>query len=102
MDNHGGFQQFSTELRPLVHVHQHPFFLEANLWDDCIKVHGCSGVIGNGGYGAKISEISDGTSNTFCIGEILPECRSDTNFYGSDMWSYAMSCSNSFCNAPSN
>ena len=87
MDLHGGCQQFSGELRLLYNAHfLHPTFLgrEANLWADCVTSHGCSGIMGNAGYGAKMSEIPDGTSNTLCVGEILPECRDDTQFYGFD------------------
>lgn len=105
LDHHGGCQQFSHELRPLFNAHfVHQAFLghEATLWGDCVTSHGCSGIMGNAGYGAKIVEIFDGTSNTLCIGEILPECRDDTMVYGGDMWSYNQHSNNTFTNAPPN
>ena len=35
-----------------------------------------SGVFSNGGYGAKMAQISDGTANTIAIGEVRPNCTS--------------------------
>jgi len=102
MTLHGGCQQFSVELRSLVGAHNHPLGSLANLWADCISSESCSGIIGNAGYGAKLSEILDGTSNTLCVGEILPECRNDASFYGADMWSYNRHSTNTFANAPPN
>jgi len=102
-DLHGGCQQFSTEIRRVAEVESHPLFGQyANLWSNCISVDSCSGIMGDAGYGAKISEINDGTSNTICIGEILPECRDDVTFYGGDMWAYARHPVQCLTNAPPN
>ncbi len=35
-----------------------------------------SGVFGTGGYGAKMGQISDGTSSTIMMGEVRPSCTS--------------------------
>jgi len=107
---HGSCLQFDGELRPLLNLETDPVLgTLANEWADCNSSKTCSGIMGNGGYGAKIREISDGTSKVFCVGEILPECRSDAVTpdtgeprYYSDMWSYSRMPSNTLTNAPIN
>ena len=100
---HGGCQQFNNVLRITHERDKHPAWgMMANYWGDCLSSKACSGIIGNAGYGAKLAEIRDGTSNTFAIGEILPECRDDIGWYGSDMWSYNRHPTNTFANAPPN
>lgn len=103
MDSHGGCQQFSTELRPLVNAEWHPRYGPmANRGADCNSAASCSGIMGNAAYGAKISQILDGTANTFCIGEILPECRGDVGFYRGSMWTSNRHSVHTFTNPPSN
>lgn len=78
MDNQGGCLQFNTQLRPLTHLRPNPSPTAsewlANLWGDCVDAQTCSGIIGNVGYGARLHEIQDGTSNVVCVGEYLPSC----------------------------
>jgi len=101
---YGGCQQFSNAGSVLrVTMNQdNPFGPMANAWGDCMTAASCSGIIGNGGYGAKISEILDGTSNTFAVGEISPECRDDVGIYAYDMWSFNRHSVNTYANAPPN
>jgi len=100
---HGGCQQFITPLRVTMNQFTDPFGRPmANAWGDCMTAASCSGIIGNAGYGAKLSEILDGTSNTFAVGEILPECRDDVGIYACDMWSCNRHSTNTFANAPPN
>lgn len=75
----------------------------ASPWGDCSNAGTCSGIMANDlCWGASIAEITDGTSNTICLGEILPECRSDAQVYGGDMWSYNRIAIQTFTNAPIN
>ena len=100
---HGGCSQFSNiQLRITRNQYSSSIGSLANAWGDCLTAASCSGIIGNAGYGAKLSEIMDGTSNTFAVGEILPECRDDVEIYAHDMWSYNRHATNTFANAPPN
>ena len=101
--------QFSRELRPLVGADTADFapaVTLANVWSDCASAASCSGIMGNAGYGATISEIRDGTSNTIAVGEILPDCRGDTHpgvsGWQVSMWEYNSHVCNTFTNAPIN
>ena len=102
---HGGCQQYSNSgviLRTTLNQDVSAIGSLANSWGDCYSAASCSGIVGNAGYGAKLSEILDGTSNTIAVGEILPECRDDIQMYGFDMWSSNRHSHNAFVNAPPN
>ena len=101
---HGGCLQFSTELVPRINADNNPFGggRVANSGSGCNTARSCSGIMGPGGFGAKLRQILDGTSNTFCMGEILPECRGDVNLYRHDMWSYNRHSVHALTNAPPN
>jgi len=100
--NFGNCLQFSTELRPLLNRVSDPLFGSmANAWGDCIGGSDCSGVFGNIWYGAKIAEITDGTSQVIALGEVLPKCMS-YHYYEGDMWSYNRQSNNMFTNIPVN
>jgi prepilin-type N-terminal cleavage/methylation domain-containing protein/prepilin-type processing-associated H-X9-DG protein len=80
-----------------------PFGALASLWGaDCMSAGTCSGIMGNFAWGARIEEITDGTSNTLGLGEILPFCRDDAKIWGGDMWSYNRIAINTHTNAPIN
>src|SRR5207253_3183575 len=106
MDGFGGCLQFNVQLRPLLNIKVYPEINAvvpmANLWGDCAGSMDCSGIMGNAGYGARIADIRDGTSQVFCVGEILPECTNFVKSYGGDMWSYGRLSNNSHTNAPIN
>jgi prepilin-type N-terminal cleavage/methylation domain-containing protein len=111
MDYFGSCLQYNTQLRQLVDVNwypnehgpsAYPGGHVANLWGDCRDAGSCSGVFGTLDYGASINEIRDGTTNTICIGEILPECAESYGRYGNDMWSYSGISMKRFTNAPIN
>ena len=107
MIRQGGYcSQFSQEIRPLLHRVSQDFNPSvgrlANVWSDCVDEASCSGIMGNAGYGAKISEIKDGTSNTLAVGEILAECRGDTWTWPVSMWRYNSHVNNTLTNAPIN
>lgn len=103
MDYFGGCLQFNTQLRPLLDRRPSPIPGNqplANRWGDCVDAETCSGIMGNLGYGARFSEITDGTSNVICLGEMLPECRWDGQVR--DMWSYNNASVVTYTNAPIN
>lgn len=111
MDGYGSCLQYNGALRQLLDValfpnqwgpYAYPGGWVANLWGDCRDANSCSGVFGTLDYGAKIGEITDGTTNVICIGEILPECAEWYGAYGNDMWSYNRLSMKRFTNAPIN
>ncbi len=104
MDNQGGCLQFNIQLRNLTHLRPNPIPAAtewlANLWGDCVDGATCSGIMGNVFYGARIADITDGTSNVICIGETLPACRYDGVL--KSMWSYGNLSTMTYTNSPIN
>ncbi|MFO0916907.1 MAG: DUF1559 domain-containing protein [Planctomycetaceae bacterium] len=70
-------------------------------YGDCNGSSTCASAIGARIYGARIAEITDGTSNVISLAEILPEC-SMANGSGWDMWSTARNAVSCFTNIPIN
>jgi len=103
MSAHGGCQQFSRQLVPRLYVtNLGPFGRLANSYANCNDSASCSGIMGDSGYGAKLTEVRDGTSNTLAISEILPECRDEAAYPFISMWEYAGHVNTTFANAPPN
>ncbi len=109
MIRQGGIcNQFLVELRSILNAEKSGMAFSpsvyplANQWGDCLSSKSCSGIMGNAGYGSKFAEVQDGTSNTLCVSEILPECRGDTFVWPVSMWEYSGHVSNTFTNVPIN
>ncbi len=86
--------QFDTELRGLIAAGADPY-------GSCTSASNCSSGMGNQLYGARIRDITDGTSNAIAVGEILPEC-SYFNGSGFDMWTTSRNSTALFTNMPIN
>lgn len=109
MDNLvGGCAQFNFEALPPPRTRVGAATLPgigpvANLWGgDCMSAGTCSGIMGNMNWGARIEEITDGTSDTICLGEVLPYCRDDAKIADGDMWTANRLQVQAFTNAPIN